>query len=58
VRAELDLTLLEMHYRYTFNPGDRLRVTGRLGAEYWKFSGHVKTEDALPPLDTRRSFDP
>jgi hypothetical protein len=57
VRAELDLTFLEMDYQYTFNPADRLRVTGHLGAEYWKFSGRVKTEDALPPLDTRRGFD-
>jgi hypothetical protein len=57
VRAELDLILLEMDYQYTFNPGDRLRFTGHLGAAYWNFAGHVKTEDALPPLDTRRSFD-
>lgn len=57
VNTELDFLLLWGDYQFTFNPGDDLEVTAHAGAEYWAFSGRVKTVDTGPALTTQRSFD-
>ena len=57
VRAELDFATVEFDYQYSFLKTDTLRLTGHAGAEYWAFSGRLSTADALPPIDTQRSFD-
>jgi hypothetical protein len=57
VHAEMDFATLEIDYQYSFLRAQSLRLTGHLGAEYWAFSARLRTADALPPLDTQRSFD-
>jgi len=56
VHAEMDFATLEFDYQYSFVRTPWLRLTGHLGAEYWAFSARLRTADALPPLDTQRSF--
>lgn len=57
VRSELDFTLVQVDYQYAPIRSSDLRLSLHLGAEYWKFSGRIQTDDAQPPLDTQRSFD-
>lgn len=57
VKTELDFLLLHGDYQFTVNPGDDLQVTVHAGAQYWSFSGRLKTVDAGPSLTTQRAFD-
>jgi len=56
VKTELDFLLLQGDYQFTFNPGDALEVTAHAGAQYWAFSGRLRTVDAGPVLTTQRAF--
>ncbi|HEV3026138.1 MAG TPA: hypothetical protein VG457_01115 [Planctomycetota bacterium] len=56
VRSELDFLLLQGDYQFTFNPGDDLEVSAHAGAQFWSFSGRLRTLDAGPLLTTQRAF--
>jgi len=56
VRSELDFLLLEGDYQFTLNPGDDLEVSAHAGAQFWSFSGRLKTVDAGPLVTTQRAF--
>jgi len=56
VHAELDFATVQFDYRYTALRTEVVRLGLHLGAEYWDFSMRLRTADALPSLDTQRSF--
>lgn len=57
VHAEMDFLLTEFDYQYTFHRSESLSLTAHLGGELWGFSARLHTADALPTIDTQRSFD-
>jgi hypothetical protein len=57
VQAEARFVLLEGDTQYSFAAGETFRLTGHAGAHYWKYTGHARTVDGGPPLDSQRNFD-
>lgn len=56
IHSEVGFLLADVDYRYRWELSDDLTLTPHAGAEYWGFSSHLRTVDALPPVDEKRSF--
>ena len=56
VHADVGFLLVDVDYRYRWELSTDLTLTPHLGAEYWGFSSHLRTVDALPSIDEKRSF--
>lgn len=56
IRAEAGFLLMDLDFQYRWNVGEGFAVTPHVGAEYWGFSSRLRTVDAGPPIDEKRSF--
>lgn len=57
VKAEMTFLMLEGDYQLEVDLAEGLRATAHAGLQYWKYTGHVKTADGGPPIDSHRAFD-
>lgn len=56
IDADIGFLLMDLDFQFTMRASQELTITPHLGAEYWGFSSRLRTADALPPIDEKRSF--
>jgi hypothetical protein len=56
VKTDLSFLFLDVDYQLSLVRTEEVRLTGHLGAQIWNFSAELRTEDSLPPIDTKRAF--
>jgi|SRR5579862_9891237 len=56
IRSDVGFLLADFDYQYRWELSPDVTLTPHAGAEYWGFSSHLRTVDALPPVDEKRSF--
>lgn len=56
VESRINLTLQDLDWQARWDAGGGLTLTSHLGIEVWRYSGRLRTEDALPTISERRSF--
>ena len=56
IHSDVGFLLADIDYQYRWEVSADVTLTPHAGAEYWGFSSHLRTVDALPPVDEKRSF--
>jgi len=56
IHSDVGFLLADVDYQYRWEISEDVTITPHAGAEYWGFSSRLRTIDALPPVDEKRSF--